>query len=124
MIIWIGWLCLSVVIMAFIGYRRYAISNRLAKIFVEVPADQVRAYEWLWMIVEAFLFLSEESIWEHNAVLVLCGAFVLLLVQFLLMRIAGKATSGIMHWICEKRLRSLRVSRKTRARMRYAHEFE
>lgn len=124
MIIWMGWFCLSVVIMGFLGARRYSVSNRLAKLFVEIPADQIRAYEALWMIVEGFLVLSDESIWKHNAILVLCGTFVLLLVQFLLMRIAGKVTSGLTHYVCERRLRTLRISRKTRARMRYAHEFE
>lgn len=124
MIVWIVAFFMSVLVMGLVGSCRYSISHKLMKMFIEIPAEQIRAYEALWIIAECFIVLSDETIWRHNTVLVFCGIAVLLFTQWILMRIAGKATSCIKRYICKRRLSSLMVSRRIRARMRCAHEFE
>lgn len=124
MIIWMGWYVLSVVSMAYVGLRRYSVSNRLMHIFLEVSSEKIEAYEFLWIFVEMFLVFSDEGTWEHHIVVTILGLILLFVSQFMLMRIAGKVTSSVSRYICEKRLNLIRVSRKIRARMRYAHEFE
>lgn len=124
MIIWMGWFVLSISIMAFVGFHRYSLSSRLMTIFIEVSAEEVKAYEFICIVIEVFLVLSVDSTWEYHIFLLTCGIAVLILSQFVLMRIAGKVTSSINRYICEKRLNLIMVSRKIRARMRYAHEFE
>lgn len=124
MVIWMGWFTISIIIMAFIGAHRYSLSYRLLRILVEVPDEEIVAHELICVSFETLLIFSDETIWAHQWILLACGIIVLLLVQFILMRIAGKVTSGMNHRICEKRLNSILTSRKIRARMRYAHEFE
>lgn len=124
MVIWMGWFTISIFIMAFVGAHRYSLSYRLLRILVEIPDEQIVAYEFMCVSFEMLLVFSDETIWAHQWILLMCGIIVLLAVQFILMRIAGKVTSGMNHRICEKRLESILACRKIRACMRYAHEFE
>ena len=119
MVIWMGWFFISIMLMGMLGFKRYSISNRLVRGFVEIPAEQIRAYEGLCIVVEGFLVLSDESIWSNNTVLLLCGIAVLLVSQWILMRLALVIISGLHRSILERRLFSIRQSYRKRIRQEF-----
>ena len=120
MIIWISWYVLSIILMAYVGLRKYSVSNRLKKIFVEVPAEDIGGFEAICVAIEMFLVFSDVTLWEnYKTWVILCGVSALLVSEFILMRIAGKATSQINLLICRRRLASI----KKWAQKRHVSEF-
>ena len=114
-----GWFVLSILLMAYVGGHRYSVSNRLMRIFVEVPAEKVKVFEGMCILLEMFLIFSDETVWRYNYLLLLIGFVLLFLGQFVLLRIAGKVTSSINLLINRRRLASI----KKWARRRRAYEF-
>lgn len=117
MIVWMGWFVLSMILMACIGMRRYSVSSRLMSIFVEIPIEEVKTLEMMCIIFEVFLFFSDVTMKYNIFTLIVC--ILLFPSQFILIRIAGKATSQINLLICRRRLASI----KKWARRRRAYEF-
>ena len=116
MIVWGSWYLISIFLMGFFGLRRYSMSHRLVKTFVEIRAEELRAYEVVFMGIELFLVFSDETIWDNNMILLLCGIIVLLACQWLLMRLAVVASSGLLRYTLERRLESIRRSKLERVR--------
>ena len=91
-------------------------SHRLVKTFVEIKAEELRAYEAVFLGIEMFLVFSDETIWDNNIILLICGVIVLLASQWILMRLAVVTSSGLLRYTLERRLESMRRSKLERVR--------
>ncbi|MBQ6414368.1 hypothetical protein IJI28_01990 [Candidatus Saccharibacteria bacterium] len=116
MIIWGSWYLISIFLMGFFGLKRYSMSHRLVKTFVEIKAEELRAYEAVFLGIEVFLVFSDETIWNNNIILLMCGIIVLLASQWILMRLAVVTSSGLLRYTLERRLESMRRSHRERIR--------
>ena len=116
MIIWMGWYFVSIMLMAMLGLKRYSLSNMLLRTLVEVQNDEAKAYEVVFVMIEMMLVFSDNSIWNNSFMAILVGIAILLISQWLLMRLAFVASSGFLRIVLERRIASLKKSYLNRIR--------
>ena len=116
MIIWLGFLLVSVVVMCVIGVKRYSLSTRLKKIIIEVPNEHINAIAFVLIFVEMTIFFSDNSVWKYSVFQIFLDMTVLLIAQFILMRVAVNFSSSKEKVLLERRLDSIIQSQKRRTK--------